>query len=132
MYLYLCVLVNDHGTNVDMIDDRVSKGIGTIVSSLSICNEVTMGISFVKSALVMHNAVVLATLIFNSQSWTKLAQKDVRRLEVVQLRYLKRIVRAPSSTCNAFVFLELGILPVKYQIHIRQLTFLHHIVHCSR
>ena len=121
--------VNDHGTNVDMIDDRVRKGIGTVVSSLSICNEVTMGMSFVSVALVMHNAVVLATMIFNSQSWSNLSQKDVRRLEVVQLRYLKRIVRAPSSTCNAFVFLELGILPVKFHIHIRKLTFLHHILH---
>ncbi len=123
--------VNDRGTNVDMIDDRVKKGLGAIVSSLSICNEVTMGISFVESALTTHQAVVVATLIFNSQSWSNLSQKDVKRLQVVQLRHLRRIVRASSSTCNAFVFLEMGVLPVMYQIHIRQLTFLYHIVHLA-
>ena len=121
-------VVNEQGTNIDLIDDRVKKGIGVIVSSLSICNEVTTGICFVMSALVMHNAVIVATLIFNSQAWTNLSQKDFERLEVVQLRHLKRIVRAPSSTANAFVFLELGVLPVIFQIHIRQLSFLHHIV----
>ena len=37
-------------------------------------------------------------------------------------------MRAPLSTPNSFVFLEFGALPVKFIIHCRQLTFLHHIV----
>ena len=36
-------------------------------------------------------------------------------------------MHAPSSTPNAFVFLELGILPMKYEIHKRKLMFYHHI-----
>ncbi len=121
-------VVNERGTNIDMINERVKNGIGAIASTLSICNEVTMGISFVEAALTMHEAVVIATLISDSQAWTNLAQKDIKRLQAVQLRHLKRIVRAPSSTCNAFLFLEMGVLPVVYFIHIRQLSFLHHII----
>ena len=40
-------------------------------------------------------------------------------------------MKARPSTANAFVYLELGRLPVKYEIHKRQLSFLHHIVHLS-
>ena len=33
-----------------------------------------------------------------------------------------------QATSNAFMYLELGVLPIKYEIHKRQLMFLHHIV----
>ena len=48
-------------------------------------------------------------------------------METVQVRYLKRIIEAPLSTPNYFVFLEFAKLPATYVIHTRQLTFLHHI-----
>ena len=38
---------------------------------------------------------------------------------------------AKQATSNSFVFLEMGILPVKYELHKRQLSFLHHIIHLS-
>ena len=37
-------------------------------------------------------------------------------------------MKTASSTPNCFMFLELGILPIKYEIQIRQLAFLHHIL----
>ena len=33
-----------------------------------------------------------------------------------------------QATSNSFIYLELGILPIKYQIHKRQLSFLYHII----
>ena len=90
-----------------------------------------MGMSFIESALLLHHSVVLQTMLNNCQSWTNLSLKDIKRLEVVQLRHLKRIVRAPSSTPNVFVFLEMGVLPLIYHIHMRQLGFLHHILHLT-
>ena len=35
---------------------------------------------------------------------------------------------APSSTSNCLTFLETGVLPIDYEIHIRQLMFLYHIL----
>ena len=36
-----------------------------------------------------------------------------------------------QATSNAFLYLELGILPIKYEIHKRQLSFLHHIINLA-
>ena len=44
----------------------------------------------------------------------------------------KRILKTPTSTTNIGVFLELGVLPIKYEIHKRQLGFLHHIIALKR
>ena len=38
------------------------------------------------------------------------------------------MVKTPNATPNAFTFLELGVLPIEYEIHRRQLVFLHHVV----
>jgi hypothetical protein len=44
------------------------------------------------------------------------------------MKYLKRILHAPRSTPNVAVYVELGVMPIEYEIHIRQLNFLHHVL----
>ena len=39
------------------------------------------------------------------------------------------MLRTKTATANSFLYLELGILPITYEIHKRQLSFLHHIIH---
>ena len=38
------------------------------------------------------------------------------------------MLHAPTSTSNVVTFLETGTLPIENEIHVRQLTFLHHII----
>lgn len=121
-------MVNEKGNNSDLIEDRTKKAKAAMISCLSMCNEVTMGLFFVESATILYQSVFLATMLSKCRSWRNLTNEDLKKLEVTQLRYLKRVMRAPLSTPNAFVFLEFGALPVKFIIHIRQLTFLHHIM----
>ena len=121
-------MVNQRGNNVDLIEGKVKSAKAAMTECLSMCNEVTMGLFFVESATILYQSVFLATLLHNCQAWRNLTNNDLKKLEIMQLRYLKRIMRAPLSTPNAFVFLEFGVLPVKYVIHTRQLTFLHHIL----
>ena len=95
-------------------------------------NETMCFVSFIKTTMTLHESVFLPVILFNSAVWTNLAATDIKKLQTIQLKYLKRIVRAPYSTPNAFVFLEYGVLPIEYLIHIRQLTFLHHITHLDQ
>ena len=120
--------VNEKGNNVDMVEGKVKSAKAALTESLAMCNEITMGLFFVESATILYQSVFLATLLHNCQAWRNLTTNDLKKLEVTQLSYLKRVMRAPLSTPNAFVFLEFGVLPVKYIIQVRQLTFLHHIL----
>ena len=36
-----------------------------------------------------------------------------------------------QATTNSFIYLELGVLPIKYEIHKRQISFLYHIISLS-
>ena len=121
-------MVNEKGNNKDLVEDKVQKAKAAMINCISMCNEVTLGLFFIESANVLYESVFMATLLSNCQTWRNLSNDDYRKLQTTQLRYLKRIMQAPLSTPNLFVYLEFGALPAKYVIQIRQLTFLRHIL----
>ena len=121
-------MINDRSTNTDLIADRVKRGKGVVVSSFSLCSELSLGCFSLEIQAVLYESVFLQTVIFNSQSWTKLTKTDCKNLQCVQLKYLKRMMQAPNATPNVSLFLELGVLPIVQEIHVRKLVFLHHIL----
>ena len=118
-----------NGSKSDLVAERVKKGQGVTVSSLSLCNDITLGQHHVKSSLILYKCVFLASLLFNSSAWSNITQGQFEDLETAQTKHLKRIMQAPNSTSNCLTFLELGILPIKFEVHRRQLMYLHHILH---
>ena len=120
-------IVNEKGTNLDMIDDKVNSAKAAMVNSLALASDLTMGVHQLRASIVTYNSVFVQTLLSNCQAWTNLSNTDLKKLETSQLRYLKRAVRSPLSATNSFTFLEFGALPATYLIHCRQLSYLHHI-----
>ena len=126
---YLGDIYSESGTNKELIDDRVKKGKSTTISIMAMCTNITLGLYRIRVSLLLYEVVFLAAVLFNSQAWSNITKAQFNQLETSQLRFLKRTMQVPSSTPNAFTFLELGVLPIRYKIHKRQLIFLHHIVH---
>ena len=127
LIVYLGLVFNSKGTNKDMIDNRIQSARTCMVSAFSTCCDVTLGRYMISSLLLMYQSVFLQILLYASQVWTNLTGENLKCLKVVQLQFLKRIMKTPSSTSNSLVLLELGVLPVENEIHYRKLVFLHHI-----
>ena len=125
---YLGDIFNTRGTNSDLIDDRVANGLKCIISTMSMAREITLGVHLMKTLISLYKIVFLKVVTFNSGAWNDITGQQMNQLRTVQLKYLKRILHTPSSTTNCFIFLELGIVPIEYSIHINQLQFLHHIL----
>ena len=126
--LYLGNMFNDKGNNKDKVKDRTNKAKAVMIDTLSLCSELTLGVYMVQSLLLTHNMMFLPTLLYGAQTWTNFTAEDSKQIKTIQLKFLKRILRVPASACNAVVFLELGVLPALWEIHIMKLTFLHHIL----
>ena len=90
--------------------------------------EIEVGVHHVNIMLLLYQSLFLSTMLFNSQTWSNLRKKDLDSLRTLQLKFLKRILGLPSSTANAFTFLELGVLPIECEIEKRQLMFLYRIL----
>ena len=98
---YLGDSFNDVGTNKHLIEDRTKKAQACIVSSMSLCNEVTLGLFTIQTLLLTYKSLFLHVVLHNSQSWCNISKKDMNSLKVKQMKYLKRVFHAPSSTPNA-------------------------------
>ena len=125
---YLGDQFNTSGNNKDLIDDRVKKGKACIVNAMSLDADITMGSYSIQTLLLLYKSVFLPIILYNAQAWSNLTDINIHDLQAVQLQYLKRMLHVPSSTSNPLTFLETGTLPVENEIHIKQLTFLHHIL----
>ena len=126
--MYLGNMFNSKGNNKCKIEDRVSKARTCMVESLALCSEITLGVYIVPSMLLTHNMMFIPTLLYGAQTWTNLTVEDSRRIKTLQLQYLKRMLRVPSSTSNSVILLELGVMPVLFEMDILKLMFLHHIL----
>ena len=125
---YLGDIFNCKGNNTDLIEDRIKRGTIAMINIEALMLEVQLGRHTIRVHLLLYNSLFIPSILFNSQAWSNLTEKETNKLQAIQIKFLKKVMRAPSSMCNAFTFLELGIMPIKYEIHRRQLLFLHHII----
>ena len=125
---YLGDIFNTKGTNIDMIKERVRKGLVCMISTIALTSEITLGIHLITTLITLYKVIFLQVVTFNSGSWNNITSIEMNKLQVVQLKFLKQILHAPTSTCNCITFLELGIIPIEFNINIKQLQFLHHIL----
>ena len=125
---YLGDIFNTKGNNDDMIEERVATGLKCMINTLALASEVTLGIHMMMTVIVLYKIMFIPVVTFNSGAWNNITATQINKLRSIQLKFLKRIVHAPSSTANCITFLELGILPIEHNIHKSQLQFLHHIL----
>ena len=128
---YLGDVFNSKGNNDDLMEDRVKRGTAAMVSINGFMRETSVGPHTINVHLLLYNAIFLSSMLFNSQAWSNITEKNVKQLSTLQLRFLKKMMGVRLATANAFVYLELGVLPIEYEIQTRQLSFLHHIVNLS-
>ena len=126
--VYLGDVFNKKGSNINLVADRVSRGSGIIVKAVSICEEMAMSKYAIMTMILLYNSIFLSSIIYNCQAWTWLMSDDIQKLKTIQVKYLKRALQTSISTPNVLVYLELGVLPIEYEIDIRRLTFLQHIL----
>ena len=127
-FKYLGDTFNSKGNNVALCKHRVDKSVGSIIEIISLCKETNFGKHQIFSMVVMYQSVFLPGLIYNCESWSNLTHKDISNLQGAQLKFLRRVMEVPKSTPTAALFLELGILPIQYEIEKRQLVFLKNIL----
>ena len=111
-----------------MIKDRVGKAVSTTNEIISLCKEVNFGENQISNMLLLYRSIFIPRLIYNCETWTNTILKDYASLKKSQLSFLRRALELPRSVPTAALYLELGILPIKCEIAIRQLLFLKKIL----
>ena len=110
---YLGDIFQENGKNDALVKDRISRGVAAILRIEAILCEIQFGKHTFEVSLLLYRSLFLSCILFNSQAWRNLTEKNFAQLQKLQVRLLKKIVDTPSCTSNAFIFLELDVLPIK-------------------
>ena len=128
---YLGDVFNSEGNNKDLFKDRLKRGIKAMVGIQAFMSENSFGKYTIGIHVLLYRMVFSASILFNAEVWTGVSDSSLRELTALQVKFLKKVLGVRKSTANSFVFLELGLLPLSYEIDIRSLSFLHHILTLS-
>jgi hypothetical protein len=95
---------------------------------MSILEDICFGKYFFEVALILRNSLFINSLLFNSEAWYNLNQKDLEDLEMADEALLRRILECPESTPKEMMYLELACLPIRFIIMGRRTMFLQYIL----
>ena len=101
---------------------------GVISEIMSILDGLCLGRHYYSAALMMRHVMLLSVILFNSETWLRLTQKDLGKLEAIDRLFLKRIFKVPNSTPIPFLYLETGCVPIAFIMKIKRVMFLHYIL----
>ena len=65
----------------------------------------------------------------NSESWYNLTESDIREIEKVDESLIRRMVAGHSKTALELLYLEFGLVPIRFLLKARRIMFLNYILH---
>ena len=125
---YVGDIVTSDGKHSKNIAARRSKGIGIISEIMFILDGLCLGSHYFAFGMTLRLAMLQSVILFNSETWLRLTQGDIKKIEGVDEIFLRKLLHAPRSTPKAALYLEAGCIPMSYHIKVKRIMFLHHIL----
>ena len=79
------------------IKSRVSKGYGAVSNILAIVNDVPLAHWRIEAGLQLRQAMLLNSILFNSEAWHGVSDDDLVQLEKVDEALLRGLLNAHSK-----------------------------------
>ena len=124
---YLGDMISASGSYQESIEDRRNKGWGKLADINASLSQMP-DIRKVEIGLRMREAKLINGMIYSTEAWSKLSDREINRLEQVDMALLRGLVEAHSKCSKAFILLEFGVLSFRHLIMIRRIMFHHHLV----
>ena len=116
-FRYLGDIFSSIGDNMAMTEERIKRSVGSTIELIVFFGlEVQFGDSQINNMLLLYQSIFLPRFIYNCEAWSNISENDYKQLQNAQLAFLRRVMEVPRSTPVAATFLELGILPIRYEV----------------
>ena len=95
---------------------------------MGLISEIPSGTFRIQIGLKQRETKVCNGLIFNSEAWSSVSERDIERLEQVDFSLIRSLTGAHSKTVKEFLYLELKILKLRHILTIRRIMYHFHII----
>ena len=93
-----------------------------------ILEEVCFGQFYFDTAVLLLESIFINGILSSIEANYGLTKEDIEKLEVLDRILLRKILSAHSKSPSESLYLELGLIPVKFIVIARRLNFLHYIL----
>ena len=125
---YLGDILSSDGKNDLNIRDKVGKGLGAVTQIIQMLADLVLGPYYYEAAIILRSALLLSTILSNSETWVNLSMKNVEDLEKVDEEYLRQLLGAPAKTPIELLYLELGVVPIRFLLMARRINYLKYLL----
>ena len=82
--------------------------------------DIYLGKHYFEIAAILRESLFVNGILWNIETWYDLKEREIEELEKIDKLLLKRILNVPISTPTALLYLELGVIPLRYIIKARR------------
>ena len=125
---YLGDVISVDGRNTKNIEAKVDKAQGIIKQLKGMMEEMCFGQFIFEVAIILRNSIFINGILTNLEASYGLTDSEIEKLEQCDEQLLRSILECPSSTPKEMLYLELGVIPIRYIVMSRRLMFHHYIL----
>ena len=104
---------------------RWEKAQGYSVMCQAMCMEVSLGFQTYSFAKLLHRSIFLNGTLVNMESWPEFSTERIETFEKIEQGFLRRILDAHSKTPIECLYLELGVIPLRFHLMMKRILYLH-------
>ena len=91
-------------------------------------NEIAFGKYHFEISVILRNSLLISGMLTNAEAWYDVKKSELEVLEKVDESLLRQILETPSCTPKEMLYLEMGVLPIRFIIMSRRINYLHYIL----
>ena len=129
--VYLGDIIRSDGRNNSNIRQRIKKGLGIVSNLMDILKSISFGNRYFEIAVALREAYLVNGILTSSEVWYGMSNQEENELEAVDKILLRRILKAPDSTCIESLYLELGLIPLHIILKSRRISYLHYLANLN-
>ena len=126
MYKYL----GDQVSNVwdNLYVSRWGKAQGYSATVLAMCTEISLGFQIYSTAKMLHSSIFVNGSLTNMETWPHCTEKRIETFERIEQTLFRRVLKAHSKTPIESIYLELGVVPLRFHLMKRRIMYLYTII----
>ena len=125
---YLGDIIHNSGSIKPNLARRLSRGWGKVSEILAILKEAPLGHYKVISGFILRKAMLLNTMLFNSEAWHNFDINQVEAFEKIYEALIRGVVIGHSKIPVPAISLETGQVPVRFILACRRILYLQTIL----
>ena len=127
-YKYLGNWIDETGKAGRQIEHIERKADGMAIEMVKMTKEEELGKMSTEARILIYEKTGVPTLTFNLETWTKIERVEMERLEKVQGKILKHLLRLPKTTPTWGVLKETGIWSMEMQINYQRMMLYQNMI----